>query len=134
MYQYPTNMLFQSRSIEFFFAFISTLLPPDECKVIFQRSACLGATPPCNPETGLLLSICPSSCNALNRILVEGTCTEIFNYVGLLQQQPNLEDIRTFVDLLTNIDCYNTSTYIFYDDFKVDPDQCYDSFRPGQAG
>ena len=138
LYQYPQNIpnifFFRSRTAEIFFAFISSLLPPDECEVGFQRSTCLGATPPCNPENGLLLSVCPNSCNARNRLFIEGTCTELFEYVGLLQEQSNLEDLRIFLDLLFSFDCYNTSTYIFYDDRKVDPDQCYDIFRPGQAG
>lgn len=137
MYQFPQNIptiFFSSRSVKIAFTFLITLLPPDDCSVAFQRITCIGATPPCNPESGLLLPICPSSCNAYSRLSIEGICDEVFEFARQIQEQSNLEDFQFFLELLLNFDCYNRSTYSFYGDEEVDPNHCIEVFRPGQAG
>ena len=139
LYQYPQNipgLSLSARSVEIGFIFLRTVNPPlsKECEVALQHIMCLGSTPPCSPESKLLLAVCPNSCNAYNRLLIEGNCSSVTDYARQLQAQSNLEDFQIFLELLLNFDCSDSSTYIFYEYEYIDQNECTDLFGPGETG
>ena len=88
--------------------------------------------------SGLLLPICSDSCLAFTRIVEEGGCDSLYQYGRELLQSPAFLEGTTFnvLNLLLQLDCTNTSTYIFYDDLEtvVDPSHCTDLYTASEKG
>ncbi len=82
------------------------------CKTLMEHLFCLVSRPPCGNLTGGLLPICPDSCLAYNRLLIEGTCEE--GIVGL----SNRSLIGALNNLVADIDCFDVSTYYNYDNLS----------------
>ena len=140
VYQFPSNpprMIDLSlRTIQIGFTLLRSLDPPINkvCESSIQRVTCIIGNPPCNPESGLLLDVCPQSCNAHNRLLNDGTCDSVFDHFENIQDGSIIPDIRATLLVLFAFKCNNKSSYNFYDDAELDSRQCTDLFKPGEAG
>ena len=98
---------------------------------------CLAATPPCTNVTDLLLPVCSDSCSAFNRLIEEGKCDTILQSAELFLLSSDLpEGQRIFINLLTEFNCKNVSTYYFFErlDSLIDSERCTDLLTPQQTG
>lgn len=89
---------------------------PSECLDAAIHVLCLILAPPCDPVTDLRLPICARSCEAVTRLRLEGSCTEVDQFlIGLAQNpQENVNAWRTYRDRFLAFDCRNISTYDFF--------------------
>ena len=113
--------------------------PPDEgCLSAMRHGMCLVSNPPCNNNTGLLLSICSDDCLAFTRILEEGGCNSVYEYGFTLLQSPAFATgtVHNLLNLLLHFDCTNTSSYIFYNNLEmvVDPNHCTNVYTDAEKG
>ena len=109
--------------------------PPKECTDFITHFFCLVAVPPCDPETGLPMRICNESCMALDRLLGVDYCRDLDNYIRGIQQTSTFPDLRIIVDRYFEIDCFNTSTYIFEPSVTAFSNQsCTHLFTPYNLG
>ena len=109
--------------------------PPQECTDFIAHFLCLVAVPPCDPETGLPMPVCNESCVAYERLLGVDYCRDLDDYIHGVQQSSTFPDLRAVVDRYFEIDCYNTSTYIFEPTVTTFSSQsCTHLFTPNNIG
>ena len=143
LYQYPQRLPVDDRltddNVMVGFIVLTTGIspPPDEyCVSALKHGLCIVTNPPCDNNTGLLLSICSDSCLAFTRILEEGGCDSVYQYGQELLPTFPPGTTANVLNLLIQFDCTNTSTYIFYDDLEtvVDPNHCTGLFTTSEKG
>ena len=111
--------------------------PPDpNCETAFQHIICLAATPPCTNVTNLLLPVCSGSCSAFNRVVEEGKCDSIVRSAEQFLMLSSFAEAQIFLQLLTEFNCNNASTYYYFDqvDSLIDSERCTDLLTPQQTG
>lgn len=79
--------------------------------------------------------VCDDSCAAYERLLGVDYCRELDDYIRGVQQASSFPDLMAIVDRYFEINCYNTSTYIFDPNVTVFSSQtCTHLFTPTNLG
>ena len=134
----PEDAELSGNSVRLGFLFVQSANPPadPDCASAIYHIMCLAARPPCDNSTDLLLPICPDSCLAYNRIIEEGKCASLFEYgQTLISSSQGIDILPVLLDLLLSIDCFNLSSYYFYNETYVGQNnQCTDLFSVEDKG
>ncbi len=130
----PGNVYFSESSIASGFLFLRVPPPDPNCETAFQHVICLAATPPCNNVTDLLLPVCSDSCSAFNRLVEEGKCDSILQSSKIFLMSTGASVDKFSLELLTEFNCNNVSTYYFSSDSLIDAERCTDLLTPQQTG
>ncbi|XP_064397080.1 receptor tyrosine-protein kinase erbB-2-like isoform X2 [Halichondria panicea] len=129
----PGNVYFSESSIASGFLFLRVPPPDPNCETAFQHVICLAATPPCNNVTDLLLPVCSDSCSAFNRLVEEGKCDSILQSSKIFLMSTGASVDKFSLELLTEFNCNNVSTYYFSSDSLIDAERCTDLLTPQQT-
>lgn len=100
-----------------------------ECIDILSHLLCTQSSPPCNPDSGLLMLICEDDCRLYNRVKEQGFCSEIDERARAL-----LSHFMLAVELFKNFDCFDPTTYYHMNVTNPDPDICTGLFSPEVRG
>lgn len=132
------NGTFEGYAIDFAFSVIEAFdpLPPRECIMAAQHILCVAATPPCDPKTGLLMSVCRDSCLAYDYLLSTNSCMAITEHARTLKQETQYRDLSILLDKYLNVNCSDPSTVYFTlnDSSEIHPEKCTDLFDTQTLG
>ena len=81
------------------------------CYEMFIHLLCLIAAPPCNPNTSVLLPLCPETCQAHDKLISSGLCEGfIFDIIEYLEGS-SVESVRAILPFIISFNCSDPSTY-----------------------
>lgn len=81
------------------------------CYEMAIHLVCLIAAPPCNPNTSVLLPLCPETCQAYNKLISSGLCEGfIIDFIEYLEGS-SVESTREISPYVMSFNCSDPSTY-----------------------
>lgn len=109
--------------------------PPPECNDFARHVLCFVAVPPCEPETGLPLVVCNESCAAYKKLQSLDFCRVLDQHIRAVQNASTLRDFSVLVEKYFQLDCEDTSTYIFDPNItEFSSSTCAPLFEPNTLG
>ena len=88
------------------------------CYEMFIHLLCLIAAPPCNPNTSVLLPLCPDTCQAYDQLILSGYCEGFVSDLIEYFEGSSVEATRALSPLVISFNCSDPSTY-FQDNTAV---------------
>lgn len=88
--------------------------PPQKCVDAATRVFCLLLAPPCDPVSDLRLPICERSCEAVTRLRLDESCTELDDFITNLARSSTENSFQELRDLYFAFDCRNFSMFDFF--------------------
>ena len=89
---------------------------PDARVDVFQHFLCMVVAPPCDPKSnGLPLLFCKRDCEVYTMLKVEGACDDLLQLARDFVLDSEQDQLIQFVSIVENFDCYNATTYQFFE-------------------
>ena len=101
-----------------------------ECLDILTHLLCTQASPPCNPDSELLMLICEDDCRLFNQVKERGFCSEIDTRLEELSVFSNDLSFKNLFSKYNNLNCSDPATYYDVNITTFDPDICTGLFSP----
>ena len=81
------------------------------CYEMAINLVCLVEAPPCNPNTSVLLPLCPETCQAYDQLISSGLCAGFMSDSIEYLEGNSRESTRAILPYLISFNCSDPSTY-----------------------